>query len=447
MKIHFPRYTNKTAAITAILLIPLIIWLQQTTHFIPVKGLKGAFKEATVPKISGENWLNGQYQSATETYLSEHFGFRSLFTRFNNELSFELFGEGLKNNILVGKEHYLYEQNYIDAYYGLNFIGEERMKAKVYALQQTRNILNAAGKELLVMIAPGKASYFPEFLPKSHLLPADSTNYKSFIRLLKKHQIPTLDIKQWFAELKNQTPYPLFNRTGVHWTLYGGYLAADTLIRQIEQLRDIDLPDLVVDRIETSYKPRKSDDDIEQTLNLLTDIPTRKLAYPITHIDTTNKQKLKALVIGDSFYWTLYHMNISNQVFNQGDFWYYYNKRYNFAMNLTRMPLTDINIDYHFRQYDLIILETNEPNIGGFPWGFTEDILQLPPDYLNMNLNELTQWNLKRSDKVKYYSHLIKNNPKWMAGVEKKALDRKIPLDSMIYRDALFMANRAMKEE
>lgn len=63
---------------------------------------------------------------------------------------------------------------------------------------------------------------------------------------------------------------------------------------------------------------------------------------------------------------------------------------------------------------------------------------------LNPNLN----WHSKKSVadvhqmKINQYINSIKNSPEWLEKVKKKALDKKIPLDSMILIDAIYMANQ-----
>ena len=58
--------------------------------------------------------------------------------------------------------------------------------------------------------------------------------------------------------------------------------------------------------------------------------------------------------------------------------------------------------------------------------------------YWNPKSNDLPAEVMKK-ERLGYYEKLIRNNKEWMNDVEKKALDRNIPLDSMITLDALYM--------
>jgi hypothetical protein len=80
------------------------------------------------------------------------------------------------------------------------------------------------GKQVLVILAPGKASYFPEFIPdEMATITKLNTNYEGYKAELKESTVPFIDAHQWFRNMKDTSRYPLFPKCGIHWSKYGEY--------------------------------------------------------------------------------------------------------------------------------------------------------------------------------------------------------------------------------
>ncbi len=111
-----PKKTTLLFVLIGVLsLLPLI---QQLTGFIKVKPLFGAITEGQKPIFDFNRWMEGDYQKEMEAYLNEKFGFRNYFIRLNNQVAYSLYHKAKANGVIIGKENYLYELSYINAYYG-----------------------------------------------------------------------------------------------------------------------------------------------------------------------------------------------------------------------------------------------------------------------------------------------------------------------------------------
>jgi uncharacterized protein YutD len=58
--------------------------------------------------------------------------------------------------------------------------------------------------------------------------------------------------------------------------------------------------------------------------------------------------------------------------------------------------------------------------------------------YWNPKSNNLAP-EMMKAERIRYYEKLIRNNKEWMIDVESKALEKNLPIDSMIRLDALYM--------
>ena len=97
--------------------------------------------------------------------------------------------------------------------------------------------LQKLNKQLLFVFAPGKASFYPEYIPDKYLTQKGITNYQIFLEGIKQRGINHIDFKKWFSDNKYKSKYPLYPQHGVHWSTYGTALVTDSLIKKIEELR------------------------------------------------------------------------------------------------------------------------------------------------------------------------------------------------------------------
>ncbi len=143
------------------------------------------------------------------------------------------------------------------------------------------------------------------------------------------------------------------------------------LLGYIENLKSIDLPDLVIQDIIITDHLQGSDYDIGNTLNLISQLPSEKMAYPKTRWVTKNKDSLKAIVISDSFYWQLFNRGLTTIGFKPGGFWYYNKVSYPGSIDIS-------DLDYLKSLYeaDIVILLATEATLNKFPFGFLRSYYQ-----------------------------------------------------------------------
>ena len=106
-----------------------------------LEPLKGAIEYGKDTTFSIKSWLSEDYQHVKEKYINENFAFRSTFVRLHNQLQFSLFKVAFANGVIVGKDNYLYERNYIRAATGSDFIGKDSIHKKVEYMKRANRYL------------------------------------------------------------------------------------------------------------------------------------------------------------------------------------------------------------------------------------------------------------------------------------------------------------------
>jgi hypothetical protein len=420
----------KIGFLTGCLLFLFIPLLQSFFHFKNEKPLKGAYTEIKDTAFTIKGWFDGNYQKHEEGYLNQNFGLRTFYVRLNNQLDYSLFNKSNAENVIVGKGGFLYAGDYINAYYGNNFIGKENLETRFKKLKAVQDLLASKGIVLEVVFAPGKATFYPEFIPSAWVTEKKLTNYEYARNLCSKTGISFIDFNSWFLKQKDLSPYDLYPKTGIHWSNYGSLLAIDSLKNHIQSSTGLKLRSFAIDNVSFSDSLLSPDNDLGETMNLLKDIKTLPMPYANYHwLDDNGAVKPKALFIGDSYFWNIYYQGLTNNFFTDCKFWYYNETVY--PENEPERNVKKLNLAEELTKYKVIVLMATECNVHDIGWGFIEKTY------------DLFKEELKDAFRKKIYvklitENIIKNND-WMSDIKRKAKEKNISEDEMITLDAIYV--------
>lgn len=480
----------KKIFIGAILLLWFIPIMQQIYPFVAEKSLSGDIQYEQDTTLSANAWFDGAYSSQKEKYINENFGFRNFCIRLKNQLYFYLLNIPKAKDIVIGKEDFLYEEKYIKSYTGVDFIGENAIRRNVEKLKFITDTLEKLKISLIVLFAPGKASYYPEFIPEKYFVGSDTTNtnYKWTVRIAEQLHLKYIDYNVLFRNKKSASTYPLYPKTGIHWSVYGMYYAVDTLIKYIETTRAKKMAHFNYDKVELSYDLRYEDGDIAEGLNMFSNILPFKMAYPIVHYeDTLNAYKPRVLVIADSYWKGIHFTFLPKRIFGKNEFWYY--NRQIFDYSDEHGDPEELDLKKEIESKDVIILMATEADVKEIGWDFIDEAYDLyskgegsiadrrkralikrikkqmtfNPEWhfkLQQDANEKkitldsemtvnAVWLIDNDPAFKLKQSPIENikrnmrsDPQWMKEIERKANDNKISVDSMMTRDAIWMGRK-----
>jgi hypothetical protein len=410
-----------------LLILPLV---QVKFKIVNLTPLKGAISTPEKKYFNFSDWFSGVYQQSEENYLNETFGFRNLFVKINNQLAYSLFKEAKAKGVVIGKENYLYEENYIKAYYGIDFIGKDSIKNRMQRIKYIQDTLKKLNKSLILIFAAGKGSFYPEYFPDSCKMKQGLTNCEEHVRLAKETGINYIDFNDYFIKNKNKSKYPLYPQLGIHWSYYGMCLAADSIIRYLEKLRKIDMPNLYWKDVELD-DARETDYDIADGMNLFSRLKSFKMAYPKIQIQSdSSKVKPSILVVADSYYWGMYNFGFT-WAFSKNKFWFYNQQVYpDFHQN--GLLVSQVNLKDEINNYDIIVIMATEATLPNFGWGFIENTYDLFKGIKKASFDPDFR---RKVDDLRNY---IKTDKNWMEAIEKKATLYKISVDSMITTDAIW---------
>lgn len=431
--------------------------LQRWLHLSNERALDGySPRVAENPDFTDTGWFAGSFQEQKASWLNQHFGYRTTLLRLHNQIGYSWWDHSYTNAVIVGNDGYLFDQTYIDAWTGNDFVGEEKIKLQTEMLVEVQQKLAAKGTTLLVVMAPGKASFFNSFIPHEpeKRKPTTVRNYDTYITHFRARGVQFIDGRSWFEQWRNVSPYPLFPKCGIHWSTYAATFVADSVSRRLGHLRGTVLSPIVVDRIIYGDSVNLVDSDVGRGMNLLFEPKGFPMAYPVYHFDEAKStEKPSLLAIGDSYFWTHDPGRFNGTVYSRTDFFYYNRDWHPFGGEQRKVIAADAL--QQALAHDVVVIYCTDANLDEFGWGFIEQVyeqLNTLPAQTQAADTQKTKGLSPRFAKsippdVAKMMMAIRGNPDWYASVADKAKQKGIATDSMLYLDAQFMIDEQKKKK
>jgi len=410
----------------ALLVLPAI---QHRFKIFKVKPLDGDFILNQKPSYSWASWMDGTFQAGFDSYLEDHIGFRNFFVRLNNQIGFSLFSKANADGVVVGKDRMLFEYDYIRAYTGGDFIGQETIDKKMRRLKFLQGHLkDKFNIDLLFILEPSKARFYPEHIPGRYLKDGRSiTNYEYFAQRANELNIRHIDLNKYFRQIKDTSTYPLYPKYGIHWSEYSIPIIADTLINYIGGIRNIELPGYEVEKFIIGDSLADCDYDIGKTMNLLWKLPHPVMPYPVYSFQENNTgNRPMVLAVADSYYWNFYNTRIPKHLFANEAFWYFNAKVYP-DFYLGEKWTDQLDLKTEIEKQDIILLSVTERFLYKFDWGFIDEVYDLyAPDY--------------SGDIIYKYENMIRLHAQWFDSIQQKSERENVPLWQAINNEARYQS-------
>jgi hypothetical protein len=429
---------NRTFNFKKILLGSLLacLWLpifQSATKFIQVPELKGAIVTRPDTVFTIRNWIAGNWQTKMEEHLNDSFPLRPYFIRLHNQVAYALFNKAKANGVIIGKENYLFEKNYISAANGEDYIGDSATIVRMQQLDFIQDTLSKLGKHLMLIICPNKATYFKEFVPVDLIKSRAKTNYYELLNHVRKSNIKYIDFEALFLSQKHKLWPPLYPKYGIHWSEFSMLNATDSIIKYLENNLSLDLPNIKIEKPTLTVSSGEFDRDILLGMNLLFCPPFDTLQHANYSWPSGAKSLIQgAIVIADSYFWGLYNYKIET-AFKKLEFWYYNSEAYSSTFPEGKLPIP-IGLKKTFIDNDLFIIMGTPATMKNFGWGFIEKAYKHFTGKMNYDRDDPLF-----IDKVASLKRNMQGDPEWLTNITNKAKEKNISVDSMMTLDAIWL--------
>ena len=425
-------------SLTAVLLF--ISPIQQASGLFKFKKLYGVTEEQPKPRLTAQHWIDHSFQDGAEAYLQQHYGFREPLTRLYNQCIWDFYDETFvkeRNWVFVSDDGWYYESGYVKEYYEGNswkFAEDSAQMARILGtealmLSQTQQILDSLGTHLFVLLEPGKEQVYPEHVPENKLYHHDKvfSAHEFLHQRFEDLGINYIDAGEWFLQMKDTADFPLFPKTGTHWSNLASMYVADSLIRYMEDLGGMNIRNFQIG--EKYVKTKEPDNDLEAWLNLMRPLKGTVNYYAKTEVmEDPTAVRPKLITIGDSFYWNILNHTPFKNIFDRTTYWYYFSSTY---FDGPDGNVADIDLLEKVAEADFIMLSYSTPQQYEMSNGFAQRFL-MEWCYDDEEIEQLKQ---------KTREHIV-NDEAWLSGLEEKAESQGLPLDSLLNTATSYFINK-----
>ena len=402
---------------------------------IKMKPLEGFTPTAEKPALTMAGFASGQYQNDAEHYISDNFGFREFFIRLYNQFTYSCFHKINNGNIVEGTDNELYWYMYLDDLTGVTLkehyadVEEAKADARKNVEETLRLVdtLRAHNTDFLFVFAPTKTAVYPEKMPQWYQEQiSDFSLEEYYIELFNENGIPHIDFYNYFKSIKDSFPYPLYSRTGTHWSEATIPFVADSILKKLDAITKFKLPTVryIDDNLTTDYSAQ--DGELEANMNLLFPLNKPALPRPIFELtDTLCPDKPNLLVVCDS-YFTQLRVSPFVKAFKNWESWIY-NEDIESSNKDHKWKRLDMVVDAEdvLDDADIVMAVFTAPMYYDYMFGFTETVQNLYAKGVisdEAGLNAVIQH--------------IKESEQWMHDLEVQAQERGISLEENIRLNA-----------
>ncbi len=394
----------KILFIIAFVIMLMIGFFLYVTGYQPVTTLNGVYSTISLnmPKDTQEliqKAGTGELFSEFEAVYNQDYPLRPFSIKMNNTIDF-LQGKSSNTGICIGKNHELYEYNYLWDY-GMTdrawngIANRESLRVITEKLSYIQEEFKKHGKHVYVLITPNKADFTAEHIPDyiqsvSKSKNEDTSRNIDVLKILfDEYGISYFDSTEY---IRNSLPAEVipFYRSGIHYSWPAGYHVAKELFSRIEEETGMKMPhfDLKVQEQEDVVFPNRDLFDLLNTFpeigsGIYNDQPQQQV-----YIENPEASAVSTVFQGGSFLGPFIDMNnrypgifrkidiIQNTVFMpQGEA----------MVNLN--TIRDVDLDKVIND-ELFIFEVNETSAASMSFGFidylsdylgTTDLVKLKP--------------------------------------------------------------------
>ncbi len=363
--------------LTGVLFVPMAFQYVPVTLNLP--PLAGENEVVVMPRLQDSTFFSGSYQDSLSVHAEKKNGLRNLCIRVEAQLLYSVFGEG-QLPVSPGVYPYLFTEGYLEKWSGLHPESEKVLNERFNQLDSLNQWLAARNKKLLLVLAPGKATFQQEYITGYYKRKKQATNDYSRVKTqMEASNIPFIDFQSYFLKLKDTCQHPIFPKQGEHWTTYAASLGYDSISRRIEQLLNKKMEQITWTGGIATTNEENGENDIYCIMNLFTPAAPDTFYLPWFHkqSDTVGLYRPRVLLIADSYVWPILKSYVNYNLSPESKFWWHNGTEWALCgPYLSPKPISSLNIHDEVLKYDIVIFMWAELNYANYDEGFYHYILE-----------------------------------------------------------------------
>jgi hypothetical protein len=256
------------------------------------------------------------FSAAFEKFYNGYFPLRDRLIQLDYDIRFNILHEVVFNNVLVGKQGWLYltDEDNLDYYQHASPFSQGQLAHIQQKLDQVKATLAAQGIDFVVVVSPNKETIYPDYLPDGIQQINQKSQLDQLVDYMDQHgQTRIIDLRTPLMDAKKSGQ--VYNRTDTHWNEPGAYLAYREIINSLNDRfpvlkayspEDFSLSNETL-RGDLSHMLPLTKPFVEQSISVTPRVPRKAqmLQYDpngITITETVGASLPKAVIFRDSFF-------------------------------------------------------------------------------------------------------------------------------------------------
>lgn len=180
-----------------------------------------------VPRLEKlDGAFNPNVLSEASSWFDDRYALRQQLSTAWSKLNAALFGCSVNDNVILGREGWLFFADSLKDYTG-QLLSDEDIGSAARHIAEIRDCCEEYGVDFVFSVAPNKNSLYPEYMPER--IPAGkNSNVSRLYQRLSELGVKYADLHAAFRENEEV----LYFGTDSHWNFKGAALAADTILAQ-----------------------------------------------------------------------------------------------------------------------------------------------------------------------------------------------------------------------
>lgn len=205
-----------------------MLWNKTTTS-------KEKKKLASFPSLIKDGSFNQKVFDEFDDYLADHFAYKEKLVTTNAILRSAIFNESAENQVIKGKDGYLFFRTGVENYQGEDVLTNRQVFNATQSLKLIQEYCDGNGIKFAFTIAPNKATLYPKYLPDKYSKRITTNNsLEKLTSSLKENNINYVDLVSPF---KNNNEV-LYHKLDSHWNNKGAILANNTILDYLNKPHD-----------------------------------------------------------------------------------------------------------------------------------------------------------------------------------------------------------------
>lgn len=191
-----------------------------------IAGYKNPNREnrvlAKLPSFIEKGSVNTEFFEKLDKYTNDHFAFRDVLVNAFNTIDVFLLHDYNGKNAVIGKNNHIFYGETVDDYLGVGQLTGDQISAIANYLADLQKELGEKGIRFAFMVAPNKATIYPEYMP-DYLQPSDSArNITMLYDALSDRGVASIDASKVLISAKSSRS--VYYEHDSHWNNYGAML-------------------------------------------------------------------------------------------------------------------------------------------------------------------------------------------------------------------------------